>query len=150
MWYDVHMDKICAAKTCDQVISKKRKLCDAHQGRWRKGERGAVFERPVRRKSPGEWGPWYVDKNTGYVRRFRNSPGRSIETQAQHRVMMEEMLGRSLVKGENVHHKNGNRADNRSENLELWNTSQPAGQRPEDKVAYAIEMLRLYSPELLA
>lgn len=33
---------------------------------------------------------------------------------------MEQKLGRKLVRGESVHHKNGVRADNRPENLELW------------------------------
>lgn len=67
----------------------------------------------------------------------------------EHVVVMAEKLGRPLVKGENVHHINGVRDDNRPENLEVWNTSQPAGQRPEDKVEWAIEILSLYKPEVL-
>lgn len=35
-------------------------------------------------------------------------------------------------------------ADNRLENLELWTTIQPSGQRVEDKIAFAKEILREY------
>ena len=61
-----------------------------------------------------------------------------------HRVVMEAALGRELLPTENVHHVNGVRDDNRLENLELWTSAQPGGQRVVDKVAWAREMLDLY------
>ena len=57
---------------------------------------------------------------------------------------MERVLGRPLYDGETVHHKNGVRHDNRPENLELWVTFQPSGQRPEDLLAWADEVIRRY------
>jgi hypothetical protein len=62
----------------------------------------------------------------------------------EHVVVMSEMLGRPLLPGEEVHHINGVRDDNRPENLELWSTSQPAGQRVEDLLAWADEIIRRY------
>lgn len=38
----------------------------------------------------------------------------------EHRVVMMALLGRPLIKGESVHHKNGQRNDNAPGNLELW------------------------------
>lgn len=62
----------------------------------------------------------------------------------EHRYVMEQHLGRKLLPGENIHHVNGDRLDNRLENLELWVRFQPTGQRVEDLVDYAKEILRRY------
>jgi hypothetical protein len=77
----------------------------------------------------------------------------------EHRRIMEELLGRELMRHETVHHVNGQRGDNatdgplrdfRSGNLELWSSWQPAGQRVKDKIEFAVSLLREYAPDLLA
>lgn len=115
--------------------------CQKHYTRWRKyGDPLKTLINPPgssQRRIDSEgyvWLPYKFDHPNSY------KDGRILE----HVFVMSEVLGRALYSRENVHHKNGVRSDNRPENLELWVKHQPAGQRPEDLVAWAREILERY------
>jgi hypothetical protein len=122
----------CSVDGCEDEINAKG-LCRFHYIRKRNG---IPFDAPLRAPK----GTGHINKD-GY-RIVYLSPEHGY--QFEHRVVMAGVLGRELYSHENVHHKNGQRADNRIENLELWSTSQPSGQRIEDKLAWAHEFIALY------
>lgn len=83
---------------------------------------------PVGTKRPGANG--YVHVYVGTEHPMANGAGWVQE----HRYVLSEQLGRPLEPHERVHHRNGQRDDNRPENLELWKvkTKDPAGVRAAD------------------
>ena len=125
-------------------------LCGAHN---RRKLHGLSFDKPIRKQKPRKHrypGDKLISAN-GYVLVY--SPGNPKATTAgyvtEHRLVMSNHLNRDLLDTENVHHINGCRTDNRIENLELWTTFQPSGQRVSDQVKWAIEILTRYMPESL-
>ena len=131
----VNKGKSCSFEGCKKPAISKL-LCSSHYGQYRRG-----VELTKIREPRGRWlsSEGYVFVVTG--------DGPAMK---EHRLVIQQAIGRPLRSEETVHHLNGVRDDNRIENLELWSSSHPRGQRVVDKVQWAIEILSLYEPEALA
>ncbi len=116
-----------------QVLRNERgQWADKHSGNGR-----TTCSRECRYKLSGgkhrRKGPTKAKNKSGYVVVYM--PGSGPKGRMEHRIIMEEHLGRDLLPTENVHHRNGIKDDNRIENLELWKVTQPNG-RPHVQPGY--------------
>jgi hypothetical protein len=84
----------------------------------------------------------YVPDHPEIKRRLAVNPNgyaASNKTVYEHRIIMEKMLGRWLLPGENIHHRDGNRSNNAPDNLELWVRPQPSGISVHDSIAQMVD-----------
>lgn len=122
----------CKIDLCNNKIYV-RGLCYPHYQLWYTGRDETII--PDEKKITSTKGK-YTAPN-----RVVNSQGYAMirvdgKFKAEHRVIMEQKLGRELAKHESVHHINGIRDDNRPENLELWVGPIRYGQRASDIVCH--------------
>jgi hypothetical protein len=134
---------MCKAKDCDRDADK-RGYCPAHYKRVLKhGHPQADI--PIREvDGTGHMSHGYKQINVPKKLRHLSRGKTKI---AEHRFVMAEHMGRALSSDEHVHHINGVKTDNRLENLELWSTYHPSGQRIEELLEYCMVILARYEDE---
>lgn len=131
----------CSVPKCPTQCDRSKIYCNKHYQRFLK--HGDVNKTIFREKGTGGINKdgYKVIYKIGHPAAQKN--GRILE----HRYIMSEFLKRPLRENENVHHKNGNKLDNRIENLELWIRDQPCGQRISDLISWAKHILETYENE---
>ena len=138
--------KICSVADCGRPFHC-RDLCRIHYKRfWKTGKVGPA--QSMRHANYGRG--WKLSHGYKVIYMPSHPSARVAGWIAEHTLIMTALVGRPLLPGETVHHKNGIKTDNRAENLELWTRRHGNGERGTDLVAWAKELLAIYEPKALA
>ena len=116
LWHNWTMKNLGNCPVCQQPIRKYQRVTCSPEC--------ALIHRSLTSKggaNPSWKGGRYVEPGKGYVmiRRPDHPRARQNGYVLEHLLVMEQKLGRPLAPGEEVHHLNHVRDDNRPENLEL-------------------------------
>jgi len=152
--------KMSIVRTCLRCGEKKRILVTYVRQAIKKGNltglcRPCSLATIPRNRATGEnhwlWKGGEITLSSGYIMlRRTNHPNAKNGYEFEHRLVMEEHLGRYLLPNETVHHKNGIKDDNGLENLELFSGNHSDGVRYEDMSIEQLEMLLYHIKTTLA
>ena len=128
----------CIENHCDEPVHCRgvcrRHYRHLHYEEHERARRGATKTPPLPLGAKRLNADGYVLIKVGFGREWK----------LEHRLVMEQWLGRELLPGETVHHINGCKTENDLANLELWASTHPKGQRVQDLVEWAEMILKRY------
>lgn len=134
-----YTNSVCHIEECERR-PYARGICRRHYQNWLR-YRNPTYKKPrIHRTTHGK---------SGYASVLAPEHPRADARQRvlEHVLVIEGYIGRYLYPHEQVHHLNGVRDDNRLENLELWSTSHPSGQRVRDKLTWALALIDQYGDD---
>lgn len=111
----------CKCDICNKLFYRKAHWAERTNHHFCSQICASIYKsKEVTGKGNGRWVGGVKERFDGYYTIYDPRDTKVNKYTMQHRFIMEEHLGRKLTKKEVVHHINGDRKDNRIENLMLF------------------------------